>query len=280
MIVNTVSEKAVLLAVSFHQVGRERKIGDEGQRIKRVKRLFDCDEMLRIARIFRDLRRRLRFYAVPGGTIRDGVYVVKVSAVPKLEDIFAEAEARLAEAIASMQENYTTILAAEQAALGSYFDPEDYPTREELALVFAIERRWFSFDVPDELQAIPDVFERERERARKQWEEILAKAEDTLLAEFRAFIVGLRERLQGDKRLRQAFLDNFREWLEAFEDRTLMPVPELRPLIQRTAQLLPSAVPDRGFRARLARELSTLEAQIPLPKRRIVIDAEFVEEGV
>jgi hypothetical protein len=159
----------------------------------------------------------------------------------RTEEYLKEREALVNEEIRA---KYEEIKEDAAKRLAEHFVASEFPSREELCASFQVERRYLSFNAPQQIAKMnSEIFAREQERVRKEWETTLVTVRGALREGFQSLIGRLNERLAVDsdgkpKRFTQATLDAFNEFLSTFEARDMSKDSDLKELVERAKGLL------------------------------------------
>ena len=183
--------------------------------------------------------------------------------------------------------NYAQARHEAQEALGSLFDPLDYPIDPSSKFNFAWQ--YIQLSMPGQHQVLsPKLYEREREKFQNLIEETREQAIAALRTEFAELVSHLTDRLgtngnEKPKILRSSVLENLNEFLDGFNARNLFQDNELQRLVENTRSLV------NGIDAELLRDNQALRESIrhdmeqvrvevdqaitDLPRRRIHLEA-------
>jgi hypothetical protein len=159
----------------------------------------------------------------------------------RTEEYLKEREALVNQEI---REKYEEIREDARKRLAEHFVAAEFPSREELCASFQVERRYLSFNAPQQIAAMnSEIFAREQERVRREWETTLVTVRGALREGFQGLIGRLNERLAVDsdgkpKRFTQATLDAFNEFFSTFDARDMSRDSDLKELVDRAKGLL------------------------------------------
>jgi hypothetical protein len=185
------------------------------------------------------MRDRLKSRAVPVSMLRPGLYLVPVQLIPQIEREMEQYQSEREELIDAFFARYPELIAAARERLEpqGLFDADDYPPAEQLRRAFAVRLRYLTFNVPAALEQVNRrLFERERERAEREWQEAVTEIREALRLGF-ADLVGKMVNRLGEtkngtrKALRDDALEEMNDFLAIFEARNLTNDAELSRLV-------------------------------------------------
>jgi hypothetical protein len=129
-------------------------------------------------------------------------------------------KADLADAVTTLDGQYTALKRVARDRLGTLFNPADYP--ESLSRLFDVTWDFPSVEPPAYLQRLsPELYERECQRVAAQFDEAVRLAEEAFLQELAQLVSHLTERLSGTedgkpKIFRDSAIENLGEFFERF----------------------------------------------------------------
>ncbi|RMH38352.1 MAG: hypothetical protein D6690_00090 [Nitrospirae bacterium] len=191
------------------------------------KRILSCPEYQAIVRLDQRIKDQMTRLALPTKFL-PGLYLVPASLIHDVEAALSTYQRERAAAVEAFLAVYPQAQAQALLALNILFDPANYPSVEVLRASFSVDIQYLSFDVPTILQHIDhDVFERERQRAATQIQQMLDEVQSFLRLTFQELITHLADRLQpgsdGQRKvLRQSAVDNLLEFLDTFDARNVV----------------------------------------------------------
>lgn len=179
---------------------------------------------------------------------------------------------------------YDQIKSDARQRLGRLYDPSDYPS--QIDGLFSVEWDFISVEPPSYLLRLaPEVFEQERERVSRRFEEAVELAEQGFVAEFAKVVSHLTERLRdngegGRQVFRDSLIGNLTEFFERFRRLNVRSNEELDQLVEQAQQLVGSVTPrdlrdNSSLRQHVATEMSVVQSQleqmiVDRPRRSIV----------
>lgn len=179
----------------------------------------------------------------------DGIRLIKRNRVDEFNTKFAGFVAELDQAIAALQDVYFQLREDAKAALGTLWNPADYPLT--LEGVFSIECDFPSIEPPAYLADIsPAIYERERQRAAAQFAEAVHLAEQEFIEQFATLVSRMTDMLQpaGEdgkaKKFMSGNIKNLTEFFARFSQLNVGSNPELDQLIAEAQAQVQGVKPD------------------------------------
>ncbi|MFH0901555.1 MAG: hypothetical protein V2A73_13085 [Pseudomonadota bacterium] len=253
-------DNTVCLAVTFHRVGRHRRVrrGEveivpafasrwpeekpDQSRFTIGKQIFASDHYHKAERIAHDFDSWMQRRAVPC-PLKRGTNLIPIAMLDEVYARLDKAQAEYGTEADALLAEYDELKQEAQRGLKGLYREEDYPLPERLRAAFWVERRMFDFSPPGEAKLTEAVYRQERER----WQQTFAEAEDEVRMALResmlTLVSHLAERLQpsldGKKRvLRDSAVDKVVEFLELFDRRNVLNDDELKALVVRARRVL------------------------------------------
>ena len=101
-----------------------------------------------------------------------GIYLLPIALIAQVEVWLDACDVARQVLIRVALDAYPRLIEEIRGRLGSLFNATDYPPVSQLAKAYSRDIQYLTLSVPDSLQAVSKaVFERERARAQRQWEE-------------------------------------------------------------------------------------------------------------
>lgn len=226
--------------------------------------------------------------------VLDGIWFVRLDAVEEFERIIAEYNRWLDdEGVPALQADWER--AKRQAAedfermaakfkIDNPFSESKYPDPRYLRTRFGIEHSWVRFAVPNDLPRA--IREQEEAKARANLNDTALKIEEALYAGFAAIVNEALDKLapvDGEKRIiKQAFVENFKEFCETFRYRNLTDKRDLEELVNQAEAIMGNVSAETlrdkpRVRADIVRKLSAVKAEVDqaivaAPRRRLNLD--------
>jgi hypothetical protein len=247
------NNKTVLyLSITLGRPGTKRRVNnseiecDTDKSLLSVsKEILDSEAYSRIVSLDNDIRRWVNTYSLPGQIFKRGIYAVPATLVEKVESKLLDFAASRTELVNLFINEYPSKIELAKSRLGSLFNPKDYPSKESMRSSFEFNTRYLSLGVPDNLNSISkDLYDKEKEKARQQWENALKEWQVLLRQEFYSLIEHLREKLDGNREngkpkiFRDNTIKNINEFLNNFEDKNISGDEYLSKLVSQTREIL------------------------------------------
>lgn len=123
-----------------------------------------------------------------------------------------------------------------KASLGQLFDACDYPTPEQIQNKFRFQWRYIVVGPSTSRVLPPSIYKDEVEKFQNLMEQARVEAIAALREEFVELVSNLTDKLQGSedgkpRRLREAAVENLKQFLDAFADRNLFDDEQLSQLV-------------------------------------------------
>jgi hypothetical protein len=207
-----------------------------------------------------------------------GIRLIRQDRIDQFTTKLRELQAELAEAVATLDRQYSELKSSARQRLGSLFNSTDYP--DSLRGMFAVDFDFPSVEPPDYLQQLnPRLFDEECQRVQQRFDEAVRLAEEAFTAELAKLLSHLTERLSGQEDGKQkVFRDSTIENLTAFFAR-------FRELNVRSSEQLDSLVADaqrviRGVGPQALRESAGLRQHVATEMSRVqsVLDGLLVDK--
>lgn len=216
--------------------------------------------------------------------VEPGIRLIKQSDITPFVHSMEEFRHELAVAERGLDAVYDQMKQDACRRLGKLFNPSDYPS--EVRGLFAVEWDFPSIEPPAYLLRIaPEVYEQERERVARRFEEAVQLAEQAFTFEFAKLVAHLTERLRdgedGERRVfRDSVVGNLSDFFEKFRRLNVRSNEDLDDLVQQAQQLVGGVTPQElrdndGLRQQIATEMSVMQSQleqmiIDRPRRSIL----------
>ena len=263
-------EKAVVLSVSFHLLGRQRKVDsrrievkaadDEPVRItsnngllqptatERIrqpdpksinvtKRLFEGDEYRAITTLDSQIKTYLATKCLPF-PMRVGMYLLPIALIHEVDakiEAYAELREELVDQFLAV---YPSLLDQAREKLGDLFDEADYSPPDVAETKFGFRTQYVNLGLPGHLKDIDKaMFERERQKAERYWseatEDIRLALREGMLELVDHAVTQLTGKADGKKRaIRDGFAERIQDFLATFNARNLTNDAELQAIVE------------------------------------------------
>lgn len=285
--------RTVLLVTELKRVGNRKKVSSarvevdaDKEAISVSKTLLDAPQLLDIINYDTAIRRLIGLTCLPS-FFRGGMFLLPLQSVERVESRLQEMQEERARLVSVFLSDYPQLVETARARLRGLFEILDYPAVDAVAQEFDFSWRYLSFDVPATLQAIDlQVFNREREKQARQWDEAAGQIQTLLRANLLDLVANMNERLaptaDGQRKIfKNSLVSNLTDFLKTFDARNIVDDAELARVCAQARSLLEGVDPQllresqdvraqvqTGF-AQVQRELS--EMVVNRPTRRIVM---------
>ena len=258
--------------------------GAEGQFLSAAKKLLDTrDEKFRaVTSVRSQIQSYWRGVSLPYP--EPGLRLIRHQDIDGFQEQLQQFKAELAGAVERLDGEFAALKAAAKQRLGSLFSAVDYP--DSLIGLFEVQWDYPSVEAPEYLLRLnPQVYEQERQRINRRFEEAVQMAEQAFVVEFGRLVEHLVQRLtdgqDGQKKMfRDSAVSNLAEFFGRFRSLNVHSNAELDRLVdtaQRAIQgVQPQAIRDSdGLRQHIASQLSAVQATldgllVDQPRRRIL----------
>ena len=211
---------------------------------KALKKLFSFD-----AKIDDFIGRRASSFPLKGG-----VFLLAKTLIHEVENEMIQHAAGRAPLIQACYEAYDNDLEEAKQSLGEYFDPNDYPTKEQFRHCFQFEWHYWNFAVDETLKQISaELAEREADKLVEKWVEAGKAAETVLYEGMNELVAHLMDRLSPGadkdgnptkKTFRDSMLDNLTDFLKYIKVRNLTGNEDINKLADQAQALMNGVTPD------------------------------------
>jgi hypothetical protein len=217
-----------------------------------------------------------------------------ISLIAQVEAELDAAEATRQVLISLACAAYPRLIQAIRGRLGTLFNAADYPPVEKIRQAYSRDIQYLTLNVPGSLKAVSQaVFERERARAQRQWEEATELIQQTLRQGLYELVGRMVDRLTNDTNgkprvFRDSLVSNLEDFLKVFDARNLGNDEDLAALVERCRELMEGVEPtdlrpDASLREAVQRGFSQVQAQLdrlpPMGATRRITFEEDEEEG-
>jgi hypothetical protein len=221
----------ILISLRFRRLGVSRKVNNEDvgvqeEMLRVSKTILESPILDRIASFDRATKVEINSLAVPGTAEFTTLILPQDHISRAIEYLNRRAERRTA-LVDEFLVDYSRAKAAAEVRLGNHYNPSDYPPQNTVAEQFSMTWDTHDLGVPAVLSEIdPQLYEQERQRYCREWEQTIVEATEALTSEFHGLLSHLIERLQpsedGRRRiLRDSAIEHFRDFLEKFQPRNI-----------------------------------------------------------
>jgi hypothetical protein len=292
----SIAENSICLALDVKCIGNSRKLRDDQieveadkEMIKAAKKLLDAPELDAIKSLDAEMRNWLGKRALPS-MFKSGIYLIPISLVQDVDAKLQEYQENRSGKVQSFVSSYERIKADAQQRLNGVYNEKDYPSAEKVEQLFSVKSSYVTFGTPAALQQISSsLWEREKEKAEKQWKEAGEEIRIVLRESMKKLVDHMVERLASTedgkpKIFRDSLIGNMQEFLELFNARNITGDAELEELANKAKAIMKGADPSKirastDTRETIKNAFESIKANldtmvIDRPSRQIKIDDE------
>lgn len=213
-----------------------------------------------------------------------GLRLIRRDRIATFDDQLRTYRAELADAVATLQNEYAALKHAARQRLGELYCVSDYPA--SLTELFAVEWDFPSVEPPDYLRQLsPELYEQERQRITARFDEAVRLAEEAFTSELARLVSHLTDRLAGTvdgqpKVFRDTAVTHLQEFFERFHSLSIHSDADLDRLVDQARSILSGVGADRlrdapALRQHVATQLSVVQSAIEgllvnRPRRAII----------
>ncbi len=140
---------------------------------------------------------------------------------------------------------YPSIREKARVSLGAFFRESDFPNEEAIRSRFSMSWRFTAFDTPSSLADISQsLYESERKKAEQNAQDLLAEARQGLCDGFTEMIETMQGILTGERRVFDATIRQFNEFLHVFDAKNIGGDNTLKTLADKARVLMASITAD------------------------------------
>lgn len=205
------------------------------------KLLLPPDATALIKQIIGKARNYLRKIALPFPVT--GCLLVPKKLIPEIQEHLQKLEWEYNSAVEDFIYWYPQAIEDARISLAELFNSCDYPTREEIKSRFRFQWRYITIGPSGSHVLPPSIYKDEVDKFRNLMEQARQEAIASLRGEFVTLIANLSEKLSGSqdgkpKKLRDAAVENLREFLDNFAQRNLFEDSQLAELVSQCRSLI------------------------------------------
>lgn len=238
------------------------------------KLLLSPDSTALIKQVIGKARNYLRKIALPFPII--GCLLVPKKLIPDIQEHLKKLEWEYNSAIEDFLYWYPQTVKDAKASLGELFDECDYPSKENIKNRFRFQWRYIVVGPSVSRVLPPSIYKEEVEKFQNLMEQVRQEAIAALRQEFVDLVANLADKLQGSddgrpKRLREAAVENLKQFLDAFAGRNLFEDERLGELVAQCRGVI------SGTTASAIRTNSQVKENLHMQMRELLngIDASF-----
>lgn len=282
-----IAEAAVILNLELGRVTNSRRLKSDTEAITtEIDRdmlrigvdLFDAKELRACQTFQAQLKAQIKHYTVPS-FFRGGMYLVKLEAVEKVDEIIQKAKVDFVPIVQAFAEVVDQRKDEAKLRLKGGFNPAAYPTREQVMAIYTIEHRWLSMSTPTSLKRISvALFKQEQAKAQESLKLATDGITALLAAEAKQLSEHLIERLTPaedgkPKQIRKSAVANISEFLGTFQLRNIGTSEELNEQIDTIQKLVSGLdVKDLRLNETLRDEVKAGFTKVAATLDRLIVD--------
>ena len=271
------AERTVVLSVRTSIIGLHRRVSTDEIEAEADKASLSVQKTLMKSKSLDKLKslrgsilREVNKLAVPVSHFRRGTYLLPVQLVELTESRLNRLSDEWNKNVDDFLEEYPQVVDEARSRLNGLFNPEDYASIEIVRGSFRFDWGYSVASTPQSLQGISKgLFEREQQRAAKQWRDAEYEIRNALREGFSGLVEHFVERLTPDadgkkKRFHSSFVDGFRDFIDTFNGRNLTNDDQLSGLVSKAQKVLEGVDvnqlrSDEGIRSRVLGSFETLK---------------------
>lgn len=276
---------------AIRRKGEVIKVKTDTQSLHIYKDLFKAPELRAIQREDRKIKTFLKWNTIPLPDLRIGSYAATVETIESVDQTIGEYISRRQKTLVpSLIDAYDNILNESRLRLEDLYDPSDYPSADQLKSGFTLDLEYRDYGkVPVQLPW--SIRRREIERGTDKISTLADSMKKVLRVQMAELVTQLTNSLAPDertgkkKRIYDATLDRFEQFLDTFQKRQIASDKELNEVVDRAKALLSGVDPEILRKSDNIRETiasgfaevkSRLEQMIvEAPDREIRLDDDF-----
>jgi len=283
----SLNEKTVLLNLEFGQVSNRLKVKSDSDSINtEIDRkslhigvdLFDAPELRACQNFLAQLKAKVKTYCSPS-FFRGGIYLVKLGAIETVNEIIQKAKVDFIPVVRAFADAVEKRRDESQERLKGEYDPDLYPSMEEVIEKFTIEHCWLSMSTPTSLKKISeDFFQTEKAKAEESLKSATSEITALLAAEAKSLGDHLIERLTPSvdgkpKQIRQSAVANISAFLDTFSFRDIESNADLKAQMDRVKTIIAGVdVKDLRMDADLRADLAKQFTEVTGALDKLVMD--------
>ena len=205
------------------------------------KLLLSPDSTAIVKQVIGKARNYLRKIALPFPIT--GCLLVPKKLIPEIQEHLQQLEWEYTSAVGDFLYWYPQAIEDARTSLGELFNSCDYPTREQIKNRFRFQWRYITIGPSGSHVLPPSIYKDEVDKFRNLMEQARQEAIASLREEFVSLIANLNEKLSGSedgkpRKLRDAAVENLKDFLDSFSNRNLFEDNELAELVSRCKAII------------------------------------------
>lgn len=205
------------------------------------KLLLAPESTAQIKQVIGKARNWLRKIALPFPIT--GCLLIPRKLIPEIQETLGNLENEYNAAVADFLYWYPQAIEDARYEMGDLFSSCDYPTREEVKNRFRFQWRYITVGPSGSRVLPPSIYKDEVEKFRNLMEQARQEAIAALRVEFVNLVANIADKLSGSddgkpKKLRDAAIENLKEFLDSFAARNLFEDDQLAELISQCRNII------------------------------------------
>jgi hypothetical protein len=245
-----VFDRAVALSLDFHRLGTSKKVSSgavesdaDKDYIRVQKDILKSEQLEAIKKHDGVTARMIRDRSIPS-LFKSGLYLVGLPNVVEVDQLLVTRIEERADLITAFLTQYEYQAGRAKSALGSLYDPRDYPSVEVVKSRFSVEFSFIEFGAPGRLaQVNPELLRREQEKMRVTVQNAVDEGLKLLRLQMSELVDHMIERLSpaadGKRKVfRDTLTENIDEFLRLFNGNNLAGDAELQAFVDKARGLM------------------------------------------
>lgn len=246
------------------------------------KLLLPQESTAMIKQVIGKARNYLRKIALPFPI--NGCVLVPKKLIPEIQEKLEKYQWQYNSSVEDFIYWYPQTIEDARESLGDLFNSCDYPTKEEIKNRFRFQWRYIVIGPSVSRVLPPSIYKDEVEKFQNLMEQARLDAIAALRQEFSELVANLADKISGSddgkpKRLRDAAVENLKEFLDSFADRNMFEDEQLSELVNRCRNIISGTSANdirtsqqvkENLHNSMADLLNSIDAQLEnLPRRKI-----------
>jgi hypothetical protein len=246
----TMSEKTVILTLTINSIGNHRKVKDakvetasEKSLYNLTKKIMDAPELKKLTSLEGEIRRFVQNLSLPS-PFKNGTYTIPISLMMEVDHQLEAFQSKQVEYVIDLIYALPRIESDMRSRQDNLFDMRDFPSSSKVQNSFGVEWGFVQLSTPTSLASVNTaLFEREREKIAKQWEDTMFEMQNVLREQMSELVAHMVDRLtpepNGKKKIfRDTLVTNLTDFLRTFNARNITDNAQLEELANKAASIL------------------------------------------
>lgn len=275
-------DKAVLISISISCLGTKRKVKasavvDDEMDIDKgflhiSKDILQSPILTDIKKFDSITRKWIADRSLPS-MFRSGIYLWPIALVLEADSYLQARGLERAQLVDKFMAVYAAVRAEAAQKLGDLYNPADYPPADEVLNQFSQSYQFIECGVPGRLKDINQaMFEREQQKAEKNWTEALTEAKTILRTQLAELVNHMADRLGVDeegkpKKFKNTLVSNLDNFLKLFQCKNFADDSELAAVVDECKAIMAGTTAekirdDKALRACLSAGFDAIKAKM------------------